>query len=233
MFDCAQYENCNECCCPVKPLLYNDLSKENKEILFYHRREVEFKAGETIFKQSTAITHIACLREGFVKITAEAHQGKTLLIGISQPGDIFGITGLYVDEIHHSSFQAITDIKVCLLEVNSFKQVLETNIKFSLSLLKRLNQLAIKSKNRTIDLTSKTMYARVADMIIYLSTIIYKSNKFTTTLKRQDLSDFCALSKECMIRILKSYKEDKIISIKGDDFEIHNLNELKKLSQYN
>ena len=77
------------------------------------------------------------------------------------------------------------------------------------------------------------MYARVSDMLIYLSEEIYKAPSFTTGLKRQDLADLCSITKESLIRILKGFKESGYISINNNTFTIHNMAEIKHISKFN
>ncbi len=232
MFDCINVKDCKECCCMVKPKIFHALGKEDKELLYKGRYEVEFKAGETIFKQHTAMTHIACMKDGFVKISTEAHHGKNLVVGITQPGDIFGGMGLFVEEVHQATCTALTNVKACLIDVNSFKETLAKNNSFALDLIKNINEKAIRTNSKIIDLTSKSMYSRVADMLIYLSEVVYKSSTFSTTLKRQDMADLCALTKESMIRILKEFKDSEIIIVDNNDFEICKFQELKRISKF-
>jgi len=232
-FEGCNIKECKECCCTIKPGLFNSLGKDDKEVLFNKRNEVEFKAGETIFKQHMAITHVCCLKEGFVKMSTEAHFGKSLMLRIVQQGQIFGGMGLYVDEVHQATCTALTPIKCCFIDINSFKDTLTHNNAFAINLIKNLNGLAIKSKEQAINLTSKSMYARVADMLLYLSEEIYKSENFTTGLKRQDLADLCSITKESLIRILKEFKDSGYISIINNDFSIINTNEIKHISKFN
>lgn len=232
MIDCNNVKDCRLCCCEVKPGLYKGMVKDDMDILFKDRHEVIFHPEETIFKQNTVLTHIACVKEGFVKMSTEANHNRNFMIRIVQPGEVVGGMGLYVDEIHRATCTAITPVKVCLINLNSFKNTLEQSNQFAINLIKKLNKHAIHSTKQTVDLTSKSMYSRVAVMLIYLSEIIYKDTSFDTTLKRQDLADLCALAKESTIRILKEFKESKIITINNNSFEIHNMQELKKISRF-
>ena len=233
MFDCYDIKKCKECHCEVKSRLLYGLNEVEKEVLYKDRCEVEFNTGETIFKQNTTLTHVACIKEGYVKMSTEANHNKNFLMRIIQPGEIVGGMGLYVDEVHHATCSAITPVKLCLISLNSFKNTLEVSNRFAIDLIKKLNGHAIQSKRQAVDLTSKSMYSRVADMLLYLSQTIYKDVSFTTTLKRQDLADFCALTKESTIRILKEFKDSNIIAINNNSFQILNVQELKKISRFN
>jgi len=47
----------------------------------------------------------------------------------------------------------------------------------------------------------------------------------------QDLADMSGMSKESAIRILREFKDENIIQVNGNDFEIINSEHLVKISQ--
>jgi CRP/FNR family transcriptional regulator, polysaccharide utilization system transcription regulator len=75
------------------------------------------------------------------------------------------------------------------------------------------------------------MPGRIADVLIYLKDKVYLTNPFHTTLSRQDLADMSGMSKESAIRILREFKDEGIIQVSGNDFEILNFEHLVKISQ--
>ena len=75
------------------------------------------------------------------------------------------------------------------------------------------------------------MPGRIADVLLYLKDKVYESNPFQTTLSRQDLADMSGMSKESAIRILREFKDEGIIQVNGNEFEILNLEHLIKISQ--
>jgi CRP/FNR family transcriptional regulator len=75
------------------------------------------------------------------------------------------------------------------------------------------------------------MPGRIADVLIYLKEKVYETNPFHTTLSRQDLADMSGMSKESAIRILREFKDEGIVQVSGNDFEILNLDHLIKISQ--
>ena len=50
------------------------------------------------------------------------------------------------------------------------------------------------------------------------------------TIKRQDLADLTAMSKESSIRILKELKDENIISVDGNTIILHKLENLIQIS---
>src|SRR6056297_3422794 len=105
---------CQTCCLTqsiFKGLPADDLARLNE-----NRHEVEFNKGEIMFKQGTALTHIACILKGMIKIYIEGLNKKNLLIRIAHEGAIIGGSGLYVDFIHHYSVAALTEVKTCFID---------------------------------------------------------------------------------------------------------------------
>jgi len=195
------------------------------------RIEVHFKAGELIFKQGTPNLHFLCLTKGKVKLYIEGYNEKNLIIGIIKPVEyIFG-PGIYVDSKHHYSAMAIEDSQACLIDTEVFKALIRKNPDFAEAFIKKVSLLSIINFDQFISLTQKQMPGRIADVLLYLKDKVYESNPFHTTLSRQDLADLSGMSKESAIRILREFKDEGIIHVEGNNFEVLNTEHLIKISQ--
>ena len=71
-----------------------------------------------------------------------------------------------------------------------------------------------------VSLTQKYMPGRVAETLMYLKVEIYKSNKFTVDLSRQELAEMSNMTKESLVRILQQFKESNLIKARGSEIEI-------------
>ena len=183
-----------------------------------------------MFKQGTPSPHFLCLTTGLAKIYIEGY-GKNLILGLVKPVEyIFG-PGIYVDSRHHFSAAAVEDSTACLVDVNTYKQIIRKNPDFAEEFIKRVSLQSIFNFEQFISLTQKQMHGRIADALIYLSEIIYCQNPFKMTISRQDLADISGMSKESAIRILKEFKEEGILNVEGSSFHIVNPAQLKKISE--
>ena len=75
------------------------------------------------------------------------------------------------------------------------------------------------------------MLGRMADGLLYLGNIFYKSSHFMLNLSRQDLADLTGMSKDSAIRILKEFEKDRIIALKGKEIKILNPEQLQSISR--
>ncbi|MEI8048534.1 MAG: Crp/Fnr family transcriptional regulator [Bacteroidota bacterium] len=195
------------------------------------RIEVHFKAGELIFKQGTPNMHFLCLTQGKVKTYIEGYNNKNLILGVVKPVEYILGPGIYADQMHHFSAMAIEDSVACLVDLVTFKKLIRDNADFAEDFLRKVSLQSIDNYELFISLTQKQMPGRIADVLLYLKDKVYETNPFHTTLSRQDLADMSGMSKESAIRILREFKDEKIIQVNGNDFEILNADHLVKISQ--
>lgn len=220
-------EHCKTCHLNLNLLKY--LNEEEVFAFNKARSEVSFNFGENIIKQGAPLTYIACINKGFAKIYLEGNE-KNLLLKILKPGDFVGGPGLLTDNRNHYSVVAITPVTACLIETDVFYDKLKSNNEFAVAMIRRNNEQTIKNFQMLLNLTQKHMHGRLADVFLYLSKEIYQQNPFTTTLSRQDISDLAALSKETTIRIMKEFRDSGLIQVKGNTFEIFDVEGLKRIS---
>ncbi len=217
--------------CEAIPVFFNSLSNEQLKTVNANRYVVCYKAGETIFKQGSALTHIIYIIEGKTKILLEGTNGQTILLEILKQPDIIGGPGFNTDWRHHFSAIAMEETKTCFIDVNLFKRLVLSNQPFAINLIAYLNYRIISLYDKLKSLTHKHMNGRLADTLIYLSEDVYQSPEFTTMLSRSDIANMSSMTNESAIRTLKNFKDDGIIDCKGDYFKILKKNVLLDISR--
>jgi CRP/FNR family transcriptional regulator, polysaccharide utilization system transcription regulator len=226
----TQYNSRGCSFCKDKAGVFNCLCKDELGLIEEKRIEVHFKAGELIFKQGTPNMHFLCLTQGKVKTYIEGYNSKNLILGINKPIEYILGPGIYTDQMHHFSAMAIEDSIACLVDLTTFKSLIRNNADFAEDFLRKVSLKSIYNYELFISLTQKQMPGRIADVLLYLKDIVYESNPFHTTLSRQDLADMSGMSKESAIRILREFKDEGIVQVNGNDFEILNIEHLNKIS---
>jgi len=217
--------------CKKKNDLFCLLTSEELAQVNDRKYEVIFESGETILKEGSPITHIACITDGLVKIHIEGINKKRILLRLARAGDILGGPGFLTDNLHHFTATAVEDTRICLVDVEMFKHYLEKNSDFTFGLIKRINNAVINNFNTIINLTQKQMPGKVATAILYLYNVVYKTNPFYLTISRQDIADLASMTKESLIRVLKDLRDNEIIDLKGNELKILKIEALKELSE--
>lgn len=191
--------------------------------------DMTYKKGETIFKQGTIVPHVAFIRSGMVKIMLESVNRKQPLC-IEKEGFI-GLESMYNDKFSQYTVIALTDVKICLVEIESFKKALSTNAELAVKIIESLNNRTKLLYERIITLTQKQGPGRVADILICLSERIYENDTFCSPCSRKEMAEMCALSLESLSRILKEFKDEKIIELDTKTVTILDKKELELISR--
>jgi len=217
--------------CEAQPVFFNSLSNEQLKSIHENRFVVHFKAGETIFKQGGTLTHIIYIIEGKTKVLLEGSNSQIILLSILKQPDIIGGPGFNTDYRHHFSVVALEDTETCFIDINLFKRLVLSNQPFAINLIAHLNYRIIDLFDKLKSLTHKHMNGRLADTLIYLSEVVYQSSEFTTRLSRSDIADMSSMTNESATRTLKKFKDDGIISYKGNNFKIIKKDVLSNISK--
>ncbi len=218
--------------CIKQSPIFQYLTEDELKGFNENRYEVKFKPGEMIFKQGAPVTHMMSFTKGLAKLYIEGLNRKNLLLKVVKPGDFIGGPGLNVDNLHHYSIRALVESEACFIDLKVVNNALQNNKDFAYHRLRSINETILNRFDRFVSLTQKHMPGRVADAIIYLHTVVYKTNPFHCDLSRQDLADMVSLSKESTIRILREFKDSGIIRLVGDDFNILDMDKLVNISHF-
>ena len=216
-FDCLYGENC----------MLEDILGEGSVSNIEHQ-ELDYSKGENIIKQGTIAPHVIFVKKGMVKIFLE-HKDRKQVLCIERGGFV-GLESMYNDKFFQYSVSAVTDVKVCLIEIESFKNHIETNALFGAKIIKHINNRTKNLYKRIITLTQKQAHARVADVLICFVERIFGETTFELPFTRKEFAEMTTLSVESLSRILKEFKVDKIVESDGKSFDIVDFDKLKTIS---
>jgi len=211
---------------------FESLSDEEMNLLNKNIVEVKFKKGETICKQGAFATHVMYLCKGLAKVYMES-QEETLILKIIPSDNIIGLTSLFSgNNVFQYNVAAYVDSVVKLIDINVFREIINTNAKFATEIIQIINSNTVQTYGRFFCLTQKQSYGRLADIILCLSDRIYKQRSFELLLSRKDFAELSGMTTETVIRMLKKFKDDDLIEIEGKNFTVKNYDLLKKISDY-
>jgi len=208
----------------------DSLTEEEKHQLEQKSVTLKYRKGEMIFKQGSFAPYILHLEKGLAKVFL-ADNSDTLVLKVIPPGNLLGLTSLYKgDTVFHYSAQAYIDTEVKQIDINFFRQLLLQNSLFAREVIDILISNSIQINGRFFCLTYKQSYGRLADILLCLADRIFNASVFELNLSRKELAELSGLSTETTVRMLKQFKEEKIIRIEGKKFQILDYDRLRKIS---
>jgi CRP/FNR family transcriptional regulator len=221
--------NCDIClfkfisCQYMEPAEFEKLRKASVQL--------RFKKGEAILKQGARATHLAFLQKGIVKFFYEDERGKNLILTITKSPSLIGGANVFNESMNLFSIQAVEDCEVCMIDLAMLKEIAMENNRFLMKLLEMITGMFKDSILNFINLAHKQVNGRIADVILYLSGSVYRSQQFTLTLTRKELSEFAGCSTENVIHTLSRFHREGILNVKGKSIEITDYERLQKISK--
>lgn len=211
---------------------YELLTDEEKQLINDHSVSIQFRKGETICKLGAFATHIFFLEEGLVKVYLE-ERNNTLILMLSTRNNLIGLASLFEGNNKMPySISTYTDSRVRMIDIKIFRQILKQNSSFSYHIINLLNENTAQIYGRFFSLTQKQLHGRLADILLCLSNRIFKSREFDLPLSRADMGDLTSMSTESVIRIMKDFKDDKLIEMCCKKVELLDIARLERISEF-
>lgn len=222
-------QSCQGCQCMSS--LFCLLTSDELKLVDANKIHVNFKAGETIKKQGTFMSHVLSVNKGLAKLYLEGIEGRSAILRIVKPTSFIGGPGIYFDQRHHFSITALVDTAVCFIDLQVFKDLLRGNHSFAEEFLNDFSRDVLTVYNRLIYLTQKQMPGRMADALLYLHDEIFQKLRFPMILSRFDLADLSAMSRESAVKILRDFQKENLLRISDHEMEIIDEEALRKISR--
>lgn len=226
--------NINDTCveCEVKSECFRKLSTEELILANRSRVELNFRKKEIVAKQGAFATHLMFVKQGVVKLYMEGGPGSNdLIINLFPQGQILGISSIFGDSTFHYSISALEDSTLCLIEINTVRELMKKNNNFAISLFRRLSKSTSHAYNHLFNLTNKQSNGRIASVFVYLAKEVYRSKKFKMSLTRKDLAEFTGMSTMNAVRVLNDMKKNSLIKEEKGQLEILDFPTMERISK--
>lgn len=198
----------------------------NKEIL-------NFKAGTQIFKEGTEPKGLYRVLSGKVKKYTATNFGTDHIFYICRENEYLGYHAILSEEEYPDSATALLDCEVAFIPKKDFLNVVSKSHLLSQRLLKNLSHEFGVFLNATKILARYTVRERTAiNLLILQRKFSTKESLVEIEMNRDDLASMVGTAKESLVRMLKDFKEEKLISTKGRIIFIVDLEGLIKASNY-
>jgi len=222
----------NTGCVDCKFACVNLLSSNNFELeeLFNSKRTINYKKSETIFKQSTFVSHIAFIRSGIVKIFTEGYNNKNIILRFITKNNFIGLPFIFNNNYSFYTATAINDVELCLIEKSEFANFMIKDDTLKKNILNIISNNTSLLYDKISSLGTKQLHGRLASAIINLSKGDFREENIFSYITKKELAEYTGMSLESLMRLLNELKSDKIIEQKGKEIVINDYNMLDKLS---
>jgi CRP-like cAMP-binding protein len=214
--------------------VFSMLETENHREIEENIRYRTYKAGKNIFIEGSYPSGIFFVKEGKVKKYKTYNEGREQIIYICTKGDLFGYSSLLSGETYADSSAALEDSIIGYLPKDIFMEILSRSSALALALLKNLSHEFGVMVNNVVTYAHRTVRERVALSLILLNHK-FKSDTSENSvteiiLPREDLANMVGTAVETLTRLLRQFKDENLIEIKGRKIILLNKAQLIKIA---
>lgn len=214
--------------------LLSGLPPEVCELIAKNRTTSYFKTGDAIFKEGDTPKSVYRIKNGKVKKSTATNFEKEHIFYVCKEDEYFGYHAVLSEESYPDSATALTDCEVEIIPIDSFIEAVKKSHILSQRLLKNLSHEFRVFINATKLLAKYTVRERTALNLLILEQKFRTNieNGIEIIINRDDLASMVGTAKESVVRMLKDFKEEELISTKGRSIFINNKKGLVKILGY-
>lgn len=171
---------------------------------------------------------------GKIKLSNCSQDGKTIILRIAGAGEILGLSAVVSDSYYKATAEVIETCQANFVGKDDFLSLLKRNSEICLNATK---QLSHNYHTAHLQICSLGLSASVAGKLAKLFLGWCETNgtggsdiylKITYT--HQEMADMIGTSRETVSRLLKVFKDRKLITLKGSYLIIHDKRRLEAAS---
>ena len=222
----------NDICsfCNKRSLAVDQLNSHEMEKLEHSCVQVDFSKGDVIFKQNALSSNIIYIMEGLVKIHLQG-PAREQILKISKGPSYLGLPTTFGDKVNNYSATAISKVKACFIDINSFKSFIAQNSDFAYEIIVELCKNELNHFRRCINQSQKQSPGRLAEALLHFSNEIFLSDTFTLPITQSELGDLTCSSRENISRLLNEMNKEQIIQMRDKKISIVNKSRLEQISR--
>ncbi|MFZ4522271.1 MAG: Crp/Fnr family transcriptional regulator [Bacteroidales bacterium] len=217
--------------CKEKSCAAAILHPRELELVSKNSKETSFRKGDILVQAGSMTSNIIYLKSGLVKEYVTNPGDREQIVQIVSKYTYLGLPSLFGDRVNHYSYAALTDVRVCYIDINVFNQLVRDNGNFAYEILVSVSRDSLNNFHRFMSQAQKKIYGRVADALLYFSRIIFEEVAFELPFTRQEFADLIGVSRESASRVLMKFEQEGLLTINGRMLKIENLEMLEKISR--
>ncbi|HAM10068.1 MAG: hypothetical protein A2X04_09250 [Bacteroidetes bacterium GWF2_41_9] len=214
--------------------IFKSLHLRDKEAIARNHFTLSVKKGDFIYKEGEKAKGVICLVSGKLKIYRIGAGGREQILKLMKPSEMAGFRNIFQAGVWNDSAAAIEDSIVCILERNSFANILKHNSEFSFKLMKLLTDELTFAQDRIISLTQKHVRSRLVETLLMLGEVYGfepDGNTINASLSRDDIAHHSNMTTSNAIRTLSNLASECKIELKRRKIRLLDIPALEMISK--
>ena len=196
-----------------------------------------YPKGTTLFVEGQPSNSVYVLCQGKVKLSTCSPDGKIIILGIAEPGEILGLSSAINGIEYEATAETLELCQVNYVQTGDFVRFLESNSNACLSVARQLSRNYHTAYSQICALgLSESVADKLAKLFLNWSRnsiAIANGNGSAMHLKNffthEEIAEMIGTSRETVTRVLRYFRENEILTLKGSNLVIHDRQRLKSV----
>lgn len=197
-----------------------------------------YPKGTALFVEGEPTNGIYMLCQGKVKLSTHSADGKALILRISEPGEVLGLSSTIAGQPHVATAEVIENCQINFVRKQDLLRFLREYADAGLNALKQLSENYHQAYTQVCSLG---LSSSVADKLAKLLMNWCSENAVSTNSRlngspirlklsysHEEIAEMVGTSRETVTRMLKDFRERGLITLKGSDLVIPNYSSLER-----
>jgi CRP/FNR family transcriptional regulator len=215
--------------------IFCSLPKARAEELDRHKIVREYKKKQALFFEGNPAGGVYCIKTGLVKLYKTGPEGKQYILNLAGPTNVLGIDSVLSGQPHSATAEMIYQGTVCFIPKDFLINLAKQDCSLSMKISQFLAGELLKSEEERLDLAQMAVRERFARLLGLLAKsygkAVPKGVSIDLKLNREEMAEMIGTAAETAMRLLKEFKEEKLLEIHGKEITILNKTGLEKAAQ--
>lgn len=171
---------------------------------------------------------------GSAKLSISSGSGKTLIKRMVQPGEVLGLSSVLSGNPYKSSAETVTPSQLKFVKRDDFVRFYSEHRDVSFNIARQLIEECESDANqiRALGLANSAA-ERLAQLLLawceQSGSPSASGMRFPVTMTHEDISQMIGTSRETVTRLLKRFRDEKILTIRRSSMTLHKKSDLEDL----
>jgi CRP-like cAMP-binding protein len=226
--------HCATCDSKAKNIFCN-LNPHLTQLLDQKKISRPYKRKQILFFEGNPAQGIYCLKSGRVKLYKTGPEGKQYILQVAGPPEVLGLESIFSNRHFSATAEVIEDGIICFIDREILFQIVREDPSTAMKITRLLASELKESEEERLDLAQLAVRERLARLLALLGQSHGKKApngiRIDLKLSREEMAEMIGTAAETAMRLLKEFKEEKLVEVKGRDITILDQQALAKTGQ--
>ena len=193
-----------------------------------------YPAGTLLYAEGEAPRGLFVLCSGSARLTVSSGSGKTLITRIVQAGEALGLTSVLSGNPYKTSAETVAPSQLKFVKRDDFIRFSAEHRAVAINVARQLVEESESNADQIRALgLANTAAERLAQLLLgwveESGRASQSGMRIPVPMTHEEIAQMIGTSRETVTRLLKSFREKKIITVRGSSMTVHKMDDLEDL----